>query len=114
MLPLRLPYFAVRRILSYNCPPTMYGGRCPAMTGPRLEVRLDEERRRKLAEIVAARGVPVSQVVRECIDRAYDEALRDARLRAAEEIGRMEVEDVPDPETLSRQLDSTYAIPDLY
>ena len=39
----------------------------------RLELRLDSERRRKLAEIAQARGVPLSQVVRDLIDRAYEE-----------------------------------------
>ncbi len=44
------------------------------MASVRLDVRLDGERRRKLQEIAAARGAPVSQVVRALIDQAYEEA----------------------------------------
>jgi hypothetical protein len=80
----------------------------------RLEVRLDAERRRKLSEITAARGSPVSVVVRELIDQAYEEIDRATRLRAARELGQMEIEDVPDPEMLKRQLESTHDLPDLY
>lgn len=78
------------------------------MVADRLEVRLDAERRRKLAAIAAARRAPVSDLVRELIDRAYEETTRAERLRAAEELGQMEVEDVPDPDTLSRQLGSAH------
>lgn len=83
------------------------------MVTERLEVRLDRERRRKLSELAAAHGVPVSEVVRGMIDRAYEEALRASRVRAARELGRLAVEDVPDPETLSRQLEGTYEAADL-
>lgn len=78
------------------------------MVADRLEVRLDRERRRKLAAIAAARRAPVSDLVRELIDCAYEETTRAERLRAAEELGQMEVEDVPDPDTLSRQLESAH------
>jgi len=79
----------------------------------RLEVRLDRERRHKLMEIAAARGAPVSEVIRAMIDQAYEEARRADRLRAAQEIAQLQVEDVPDQETLNRQLESTYASTDL-
>ncbi|MDP2674453.1 MAG: ribbon-helix-helix protein, CopG family [Dehalococcoidia bacterium] len=79
----------------------------------RLEVRLDRERRRKLSELAQGRGVPVSQAVRQMIDEAYKEALRERRIRAARELARLAVEDVPDPATLSRQLEGTYEPPDL-
>ena len=39
----------------------------------RLEIRLDAERRRKIAELAQARGVPIAQVVRDLVDAAYDE-----------------------------------------
>ncbi len=79
----------------------------------RLEVRLDPDRRRKLRELAQGRGVPVSDVVRESIDHEYEVWLRGARLRAAEELGQLSVEDVPDPETLRRQLEDAYELPDL-
>ena len=55
------------------------------METDRLEVRLDRERRRKLSELAQGRGVPVSQAVRQMIDEAYKEALRERRIRAARE-----------------------------
>jgi hypothetical protein len=83
------------------------------MVTERLEVRLDPERRRKLSELATEHGAPVSEVVRQMIDQAYEETLRGRRLRAARELARLEVEDVPDPETLSRQLEGTYEPADL-
>jgi hypothetical protein len=80
----------------------------------RLDVRLDQERRRKLKALAAARKAPVSQVVRELIDLAYEDAQRQARRRAAEALSRLEVTDVPDPQTLSRSLDAAHAPPDPY
>jgi predicted transcriptional regulator len=78
------------------------------MASERLDVRLDHERRRKLSELAAARSSSVSEVVREMIDQAYEEGLRADRVRAARELAQLAVEDVPDPETLRRQLEGTY------
>ena len=84
------------------------------MVTERLEVRLDPERRRKLAKIAEERRAPVSDVVRRLIDEAYEDVLKEERRRAVEIIANANVEDVPDPEELSRQLAKTYDIPDLY
>ncbi|MGH2353101.1 MAG: CopG family transcriptional regulator [Chloroflexota bacterium] len=84
------------------------------MASQRLEVRLDAAYRRKLDDLAAARGTSVSQIVREMIDAAYQEADREQRLRAAIELGQMEIEDVPDPETLSKQLNATHDLAGLY
>jgi hypothetical protein len=78
------------------------------MVAERLEVRLDQERRKRLQELAADRRVPVSELVRQLIDGAYEDRLRDERRRAARELAAMEVEDVPDMETLRRQLDSAH------
>ena len=83
------------------------------MVTERLEVRLDRERRRKLSELAQGRGVPVSEAVRQMIDEAYKETLRERRIRAARELALLAVEDVPDPTTLSRQLEGTYEPADL-
>ncbi len=83
------------------------------MVTERLEVRLDAERRRKLKEIAEQRGAPVSEVVRQLIDQAYQDIDRAMRMRAAQALIALEIEDVPDPETLNRQSESTYGIPDL-
>lgn len=79
----------------------------------RLEVRLDSEHRRRLAEIAAERGTTLSEIVRQMIDQTYEETRRAGRLRAAREIAAMGVEDVPDLESLRRQLEGTYESPDL-
>lgn len=83
------------------------------MVTERLEVRLDRERRRKLSELAAAQGAPVSEVVRRIIDQAYEEVLRVRRLSAARELAGLAVEHVPDPETLSRQLEGAYEPTDI-
>jgi predicted transcriptional regulator len=91
----------------------VYGG-LQEMASDRYEIRLDSEHRRKLKELAMVRDAPASEVVREMIDEAYEEdVLRERRKAAARRIAELEVEDVPDPETLSRQLASTYDSPDI-
>jgi hypothetical protein len=80
----------------------------------RLEVRLDPARRRKLADIAAARSSSISEIVREMIDRSYEEVQRAERRRAVDALAQLQIEDVPDPETLSRQLDAAHDVGDLY
>jgi len=75
----------------------------------RVEVRLDPETRGKLEEVAAARGSSVSELVRSLIERSHEEEVAGAaRLAAAERIGRMEVEDVPEPAEFKRQLSETH------
>ena len=78
------------------------------MASERLEVRLDQERRRKLAELAERRGTAVSEAVRSLIDEAYEAILRERRMEAARALAAMAVEDVPEPDELSRQLEGTY------
>lgn len=77
----------------------------------RVDVRLDSERREKLAEMSKRRRASTSAVLREAIDVLYESDLRNRRLEAAEAIGRMNIEALPEPEELSRQLDKTYDSP---
>ncbi len=74
----------------------------------RLEVRLDDERKQRLEKLGEAQGVPVSEVVRSLIDAAWEDAMRARRRAAVERMARLEVEDPPDPETLSRELEEAY------
>lgn len=74
----------------------------------RLEVRLDDERKQRLEELGQAEGVPISEVVRRLIDDAWEEVMRARRIAAVERMAQLEVEDPPDPETLSRELEETY------
>ena len=71
-------------------------------------VRLDEEGRRRVAVLASERGVAPSEVVGLLIDDAYEVLVRERRRRAARGIAALEVEDVPDPEVLARQLDGAY------
>jgi hypothetical protein len=79
----------------------------------RVEVRLDGATRRKLDEVASARGASVSEVVRALIERSYEEELVRSRVGAAEELGRMELEDVPEMEVLRRQLEGAHEPRDL-
>ncbi len=81
--------------------------------GKRLEIRLDPEHRRKLEEVARSGELTVSEAVRRMIERAYGEEARARRMEAAREISRLDLEDVPDPETLSRQLEGAHESTDL-
>jgi predicted DNA-binding protein len=83
------------------------------MVAARLDVRLDPEHRQKLEEISVMRGASVSEVVRDLIDRAYEEVDLAARRAAADRIGNLQVEDMPDPAELTRQLQDKYGSADL-
>ncbi len=74
----------------------------------RLDVRLDAERRRRLEELVEERGEPISEIVRGLIDEAYEAVAQKRRRQAVERLIRLEVEDPPDPETLSRELEAAH------
>ena len=74
----------------------------------RLAVRLDAERRRRLEELAEAEAAPISDVVSRLIDDAYEDVLRERRLRAVERLIKLEVEDPPDPATLSRELETAH------
>ncbi len=74
------------------------------MRTERVEVRLDPETRGKLEEVAAVRGSSVSELVRALIERSYEEELAKARLEAAERIGAVSVEEVPEVDILKRQL----------
>lgn len=78
------------------------------MASDRLEVRLDAEHRRKLNEIARARGKPASAVIRDAIDWAYEVDQLKLRREAARRIGEANLEDVPDMETLRRQLEEAH------
>ena len=80
----------------------------------RLSVRLDEEQRRRLEEVVEKRGAPISEVVRGLIDDAYEEIMLERRRAAVERMAAMEI-DVPlDPDTLSRELEAAHEPGGLY
>ena len=79
----------------------------------RLEVRLDDERKQRLEQLGEAEGVPISEVVRRLIDDAWEEVMRARRIAAVERLIALNGEDVPDPDTLSRELGERYEPGDL-
>lgn len=81
---------------------------------PRLDVRLDDEQRRRLDMVVETRGAPISEVVRGLIDDAYEEVMLERRRAALKRMVALEIEDVPDPETLSRELEAAHEPGGLY
>ena len=74
----------------------------------RLDVRLDVEHRRRLEELAQEDGVPISEVVRRLIDAAYEEIVRARRKQAIERLIGLNVEDPPEPDTLSRELEAAH------
>ena len=75
----------------------------------RLDVRLDTEHRRRLEELVAERGMPISEVVRRLIDDAYEDVMRKRRREAVERLVSLNAECPPDPAELSKILEEAHA-----
>lgn len=85
------------------------------MVAERLDVRLDPERRTKLAQLAETRNEAISDMVRRLIDEEHERLLDEQRRRAAEDLCNLEVEDtMPAPEEMRRQSASTYGKSDLY
>lgn len=74
----------------------------------RLEVRLDDERKERLDMLAETAGSPTSEVVRRLIDDAWEAMMLERRKAAVERLIALNGEDVPDPETLSRQLEEAH------
>ena len=74
----------------------------------RLDVRLDAEQRKRLDEIVEESGMPISEVVRRLIDDAYERVALERRKRAVARLISLEVEDPPDADALSRELEAAH------
>jgi len=77
----------------------------------RVEMRLDDATYEDLAELAAERQTSVSATVREAIRLLREERDREERKRAVDELAAMEIEEMPDPEELARQMDSMYDRP---
>jgi hypothetical protein len=74
------------------------------MASERYEIRLDSEHKKRLRELSAAYGVPGSTLLKDMIDRLYQERDRKERLAAVKRLSQLNAEDVPDMATLRRQL----------
>jgi len=78
------------------------------MVTKRVEVRMDEETAGTLAELAAERQTTVSEVMREAVRRLHEEYRRERRRLAVDRIAAMEIEEMPEPEELARQMNSMY------
>ena len=72
----------------------------------RIEIRLDEEHQRKIAELKAAYGTSASEILRRGIDAMYEEKAKERRKKALETLLAIQLDDtVPeDMAALKRQL----------
>ena len=77
----------------------------------RVEMRLDDETYEDLAELAAERQTSMTATVREAIRLLREERDREERKRAVDELAAMEIEEMPDPEELARQMDAMYDRP---
>ena len=73
-----------------------------------LDVRLDDERRRRLEEIADDRGLPIAEVALRLIDDAYEEIMLERRREAVNWLVALEVEAPLDPDTLSQKLEAAH------
>ncbi len=81
----------------------------------RFEIRLSDEYRMKIRELATHYETTASDAVRRAIDELYEEWRIEQRRLLVERMLTGELpDDVPDPEELSRQLDATYDLPDIY
>lgn len=78
------------------------------MASERLAVRLDPEQKRKLLEMAERDNASVSDIIRRLIDEAYEVDRRARLMKLIDEMASMNIEDVPDPDELSRQLAAKY------
>ena len=74
----------------------------------RLDIQLDDVRRRRLNELGKERGMHISKVISGLIDNAYADFVQERRQLAAARMIQLGVEDPPDPATLSRELEGTH------
>lgn len=73
-----------------------------------MDVRLNGEHRRRLEDLALEQGVAISDAVRRMIDDAYEDILCTRRKQAVERLIGLNLEDPPDPETLSRELETAH------
>ncbi len=74
----------------------------------RLDVRLDNERRARLEELVKEQGVPISELVRRFIDNAYEDVMQRRRMEAVRRLVKLNIEVPQDPAALSRELEAAH------
>lgn len=80
------------------------------MVTERLEIRIDKERKEYLERVARDEARSISDAVRLLLDRGFEEWMKERRRLAVKRIAAMEIEEMPDPEELARQMDSMYDV----
>jgi hypothetical protein len=78
------------------------------MVTRRFEIRLDPEREEHVEYVAGEEGVSMTDAFRRLLDRGWDDWMRERRRLAVERIAAMEIEEMPEPEELARQMDAMY------
>ena len=74
----------------------------------RVEFRLDDERRQRLADLAEDRGGSISEVLRWLIDEAWEAIMLERRRQLVREIASFQGEVPDDPMDLFRELESRF------
>ena len=74
-----------------------------------MDLRLNGQHRRQPEELAREKNVAVSDVERGMIDAAPEDILRMRRQEAVERLIGLNLEDPPEPETISRELEAAHA-----
>jgi hypothetical protein len=69
---------------------------------------MDEDAYEDLVEYATEQKVTVSAVIREAIELFREKRDYEARKRAVDAIAAMEIEEMPDPDELARQMNARY------
>lgn len=75
---------------------------------PRVEIRLDEEHRQRLEDIVEEQDASISEVLRGLIDDAWEALMVERRLQLVREMASLQGEVPDDPQDLFRELESRF------
>ena len=81
---------------------------------PRLDIRLDHDCRARLDAVVQDTGLSASEVIRNLIDRAYEDVRRKERRAAFQRLTSLNIETPPDPAELSRDMEEAHAPGHIY
>ena len=80
------------------------------MVTKRFEIRLDPEREEHVEHVADEEGVSMTDAFRVLLDRGWEDWMKERRRLAVERIAAMEIEEMPEPDELSRQLAKTYDV----
>ena len=80
------------------------------MVTRRFEIRLDSAREEHLEYVAKEERVSMTDAFRRLLDRGWEDWMRERRRLAVERIAALEIEEMPEPEELARQMDAMYEL----